>query len=113
MSDPMSSATLDVLTKVLSAALFADANLYALAICRAVTLSIEHGNNDGSCLSYVWIGRIAGLKFGEYQHAFRFGQLGYDLVEKRGLKRFHAATITHSRPPVRCACCESRSNRVP
>jgi hypothetical protein len=35
---------------------------------------------------------IAGHRFGDYKNAFRFGQLGYDLVEKRGLKRFQAAT---------------------
>ena len=61
MSDPTSIATLDVLTKVLAPALYMDANLYALVICRAVSLSIEHGNNDGSCLSYVWFSTIAGL----------------------------------------------------
>ena len=35
---------------------------------------------------------IAGHRFGDYRNAFRFAQLGYDLVEKRGLKRFQAAT---------------------
>jgi len=27
-----------------------------------------------------------------YQVGFRFGQLGYELVERRGLKRFEAST---------------------
>ena len=35
---------------------------------------------------------IAGPRFGDYKAGFRFGQLGYDLVEKRGLKRFQART---------------------
>ena len=35
---------------------------------------------------------IAGPRFGDYQAGFRFGQLGYDLVEQRGLKRFQART---------------------
>ena len=92
MSDPTSAATLDVLTKVLNPALFTDANLAALVIFRAVSLSIERGNGDGSCLSYAWLGIIAGSRFGDYKNAFRFGHLGYELVEKRGLKRFYAAT---------------------
>src|SRR4029077_17550688 len=46
MSDPVSLATLDVLTKVLPPALFTDANLLSLVICRAVNLSLEHGNSD-------------------------------------------------------------------
>ena len=92
MSDPASLATLDVLTKLVPPAFFTDANLLALVICRAVNLSLERGNCDGSCFAYVWLGMIAGPRFGDYQAAFRFGQLGYDLVERRGLKRFQART---------------------
>ena len=51
MSDPASLATLDVLAKVLPAAWFTDANLFRLAICRAVNLSLESGNSDGSCVN--------------------------------------------------------------
>jgi PAS domain S-box-containing protein len=35
---------------------------------------------------------IAGPYFGNYQAGFRFGRLGYELVEKRQLKRFEART---------------------
>ena len=92
MSDPASLATLDVLTKVLPPALFTDANLLSLAVCRAVNLSLERGNSDGSCVAYGWLGQIAGPKFGHYKAGFQFGRLGYELVEKRGLKRFQART---------------------
>jgi len=92
MSDPASLATLDVLTKVVPPALFTDANFLSLAICRAVNLSLECGNTDGSCFAYVWLGIIAGPHFGNYNAGFRFGHLGYELVEKRGLKRFQART---------------------
>jgi PAS domain S-box-containing protein len=92
MSDPASLATLDVLTKVLPPALFTDANFLSLAICRAVNLSLERGNSDGSCFAYVWLGIITGPHFSNYKAGFRFGRLGYELVEKRGLKRFQART---------------------
>jgi len=70
MSDPVSLATLDVLTKVLPPALFTDANLLSLVICRAVNLSLEHGNSDGSCFAYVWLGVIAGPHFDNYEAGF-------------------------------------------
>jgi PAS domain S-box-containing protein len=92
MSDPASLATMDVLTKVVPPALFTDANFLSLAICRAVNLSLERGNSDGASFLYVWLGIIAGPHFGNYNAGFRFGQLGYDLVEKCGLKRFQART---------------------
>jgi PAS domain S-box-containing protein len=92
MSDPTSIATMDVLIRASAPALFADSNLYALVICRAASLSIERGNNDGSCLTYVWFSTIARHWFGDHKNAFRFGQLGFDLFEKRGSKRFQAQT---------------------
>jgi len=93
MSDPVSLATLDVLTKFALPALYTDANLVSLVICRIVNLSLEGGNCDGSCFAYEWLGgMIAGPRFGDYQAGFRFGRLGYDLVEQRGLKRFQART---------------------
>jgi PAS domain S-box-containing protein len=83
---------MDVLIRVSAPALFTDSNLYALVICRAASLSIERGNNDGSCLTYVWFSTIARHWFGDHKNAFRFGQLGFDLFEKRGSKRFQAET---------------------
>ena len=90
MSDPASSATLDVLIALAPPALRTDVNLHALTCCRAVNLSLEHGHCDGSCYAYVRLGMIAGARFGDYQTGFRFGRLGYDLVEGLGLTRFQA-----------------------
>jgi PAS domain S-box-containing protein len=90
MSDPDRCATMDVLTVLTSPALFTDLNLFRLVVGRMAALSVEHGNSDGSCLAYVWLGAILGTYFGDYQTGFRFGRLGLDLVEKRGLDRLNA-----------------------
>ena len=88
--DVASLATLEVLIKLRPAALFTDESLASLVICRAVNLSLDHGNSDVSCVAYVSLGTIAGSHFGDYEAGFRFGQLGYELVEQRGFKRFQA-----------------------
>src|SRR5258705_3178959 len=59
MSDPASLATLDLLTKVVPAALFTDANFLSLVICRMVNLSLERVNSDGSSFAQVWLGVIS------------------------------------------------------
>jgi PAS domain S-box-containing protein len=92
MSDPEFAATLDVLERCLNPALFTDANLLSLLICGLVNLSLEHGHTGASCTGYVWLGSIAGPNFRNYKAGFRFGQLGYDLVEQRELERFKAHT---------------------
>ncbi|MGA8262686.1 MAG: AAA family ATPase [Arenicellales bacterium] len=83
---------LDVLTEIVTPALYFDENLSSLVVCRMVNLSLEHGNHDGSCFGYVWLGVLAGPRFNNYKDGFRFGRLGYDLVEKRGLVRYQART---------------------
>jgi PAS domain S-box-containing protein len=90
MTDPERCATMDVLTAVVSPALFTNANLLCLVVCRMANLSLEYGNCDGSCFAYAWLGMILSSYFSDYQTAFRFGKLGLDLVEQRGLRRFEA-----------------------
>ena len=84
--------TLEVLLKALTPATYTDLNLLSLFLWRMINLSLEHGNIDASCYAYVHGGGIAGARFGNYKAGFRFGQLGYDLVERHGLKRFGAMT---------------------
>jgi predicted ATPase/signal transduction histidine kinase len=88
MTDPACRATLDVLAVVEEPAYFTDQNLRCLVVARIVNLSLAHGNSDGSCLAYVQLGWLVGPRFGDYHAAFRFGELGLDLVEQRGLERF-------------------------
>jgi len=92
MCDPTSLGTMDVLIKLLPPAMFTDPSLLSLTVCRAVNLSLEQGHSDGSCVAYVWQGAISGPHFGNYKAGFRFGRLGYELVEKGGLQRFQART---------------------
>ena len=90
MGDPGWQAQMNVLTALLPPALFTDENLFCLIVARMASISMEQGNTDGSCLAYVWLGLLLGPHFDNYRAAFQFGQLGLDLVEKRGLTRFRA-----------------------
>jgi PAS domain S-box-containing protein len=92
MNDPDVLDVLDVFTEAVTPSLFVDENLCSLVICRMVNLSLEHGNSDGSCFAYVWFAIVAGPRFDNYNGGFRFGRLGYELVEKRGLTRYEART---------------------
>jgi PAS domain S-box-containing protein len=90
MSTPDVCATMGVLKDVIAPAMFTDDNLPALVFGRMVNLSVEHGNSDESCVGYVYAGAVLGAKFGNYAVSRRFGQLAFDLVDKRGMDRFKA-----------------------
>jgi PAS domain S-box-containing protein len=91
MTNPDVLHTMDILNEMIVPAHDCDRNLPPLIICRMVNLSLEYGNSDGSCVAYLGLAMIAGPLFGNYSStAMHFGQLGYNLVEQLGLKRFRA-----------------------
>jgi predicted ATPase/signal transduction histidine kinase len=92
LSDATSLATLEVLQRLIITAYPREINLHTLISCRAVNLSIERGNCDASCYAYVWLGVIAGAQFGDYKAGYRFGRLGYELIEQHGWKRLQPRT---------------------
>jgi PAS domain S-box-containing protein len=92
MSRPESAAAVEVMDKAVPPATFTDRNLHFLLLWRIVNFSLQHGNTDASCYAYIHGGVLAGARFGNRKAGFRLGQLGYDLVERRGLKRFKART---------------------
>jgi predicted ATPase/signal transduction histidine kinase len=90
MDDSGQRAKMNVLAALLPPALFTDENLFCLIVAHMANVSLENGNSHASCLAYVWLGLLLGPHFDNYPAAFEFGQLGLDLVEKRGLDRFRA-----------------------
>jgi PAS domain S-box-containing protein len=92
MTNPNVLDVLDVLTEVVTPAVFFDEKLSSFLLCRMISLSLEHGNTAAACFAYVWFAVIARSRFGNYKDAFRFGRLGYDLVECRGLTTYQART---------------------
>jgi predicted ATPase/signal transduction histidine kinase len=92
MADAEVLDTMDVLAEVVTPAKCSNLNLLSLVACRMVNLSLEHGNSDSSCFGYVWFAIVSGPCFGNYTDGFRFGRLGFELVDKRGLTRYQART---------------------
>ncbi|XYI03780.1 AAA family ATPase [Sorangium sp. So ce1128] len=90
MRDARWQATMDVLTALVIPAAYSDEQLLCLVVCRMVNLSLEHGNCDGSCFAYGFLGILLGPFFGDYPTGFRFGKLGLELLEKRQQIRFRA-----------------------
>ena len=94
LDDPDVLDMLDVFTEIVHPAMFFDENLSTLVVFRMASLCLEYGTCDASCFGYIWFGMFAGPRFNNYKDGFRFGQLGYDLVEKRNLTRYQARTYT-------------------
>ena len=81
---------MDVLTSLVTPALFTDENLRCLVIGRMGNVSLKYGNSDTSPYAYTAVGTVLGPYFGKYEAGFRFGLLGLDLVEQPGMDRLKA-----------------------
>jgi PAS domain S-box-containing protein len=93
MSDPDTLATVEILMRLAGPTYVMGSRLFSLASCRAVSLSLEHGHSEASCVAYEFFAMAAGPTFGKYDAGFRFASLGNDLAEKPELNRFQARTI--------------------
>ena len=83
MTDPEIAAAQDILAVLFAPALNTDPNLSLLVYCSMVNQSLLHGNSDASALAYAYFGMSLGPEFGRYREGYRFGKLGYDLMERR------------------------------
>jgi len=90
MKDSVACAATDVLTSLVTPALYSDENLRCVIIGRMANLNLEHGNSDAACYAYTAAGNVLGLSFGDYESGFRFCQLGLDLAEQPGMERLRA-----------------------
>ncbi|MBN1206452.1 MAG: serine/threonine-protein kinase PknK, partial [Myxococcaceae bacterium] len=93
MSDPEARAIMSVLVALINPAMYTDWRLLCLILCHGVELSLRYGNADSSCMVYVFFGMVLCAHFGRYQEGYRFGQLGYELVETRGLVGLRARVL--------------------
>lgn len=90
MADPIACAAIDVLTSLVTPALFTDEKLRCRIICRMGNLCLAHGNSDASCYVYAAVGNVVSLYFGNYELGFRFGELGVELAASPGMERLRA-----------------------
>ncbi|APR81086.1 Signal transduction histidine kinase CheA [Minicystis rosea] len=90
MTDPDLSAVQDILAVLFAPALSTDRNLPLLVYCLMVNHSLAHGNGEASALAYAYFGMSLGPAFGQYREGYRFGKLGYDLMERRQSSAYSA-----------------------
>lgn len=136
MTDPDMLMAVRILGVLYVPAVYTNVNLAMTLLSSMVNISMKYGNCDISPLGYVAFGELIGPVFNDYRRGYRFGQLGYDIVETtkehpfRGQVDFQYAqfinpfinhistsigilargfelTVTAGDFPFACYCCQS------
>jgi PAS domain S-box-containing protein len=91
MQDPEVLATLGVLSGLGIPASYTDARLYALSVCRSISLCLER-ESSAAPPSYVEMGLVASARFGHYNEGYRLGKTACVLLERGGWDHFGGRT---------------------
>ena len=90
MRDPVSTATMAVLTELFPAAYAFDRYLLELVLLRMTNLSLEQGHTEGTSVAFSALNMALGWHFADYTTAYELGQVACELVDRRGMDRFKA-----------------------
>lgn len=90
MRDPVSRATMAVLTELFPAAYAFDRYLLELVLLRMTNLSLERGHTEGTSVAFSALNMALGWHFADYTTAYELGQVACELVDRRGMDRFKA-----------------------
>lgn len=82
--DRVHAATLELITFALPAVLYTGRHLHSLLVLRMASRTLQCGRTPKSAIAFIMLSRVLGPSFLDYDTGFRFGRLGYQLIEADG-----------------------------
>jgi PAS domain S-box-containing protein len=107
MTDPRQIAAIRVLASIHWVTFFTDRDLWALQVCKLVTLSQQHGLSDAAARGFAVFGFVLSTYLRDHDSALRFGDLAFRLMRQLGgshdyaLVQYHRALIGSWVRPLR------------
>ncbi|MDJ0837994.1 MAG: AAA family ATPase [Acidobacteriota bacterium] len=89
LDDEVIHAVMKLMVNMWTPAANVNLNLMKLLSLYIVRLSLEHGNAELSSFGYTAYGMVLGSEYGDYDNAWRFGQLGLEMSRKFENVRLH------------------------
>lgn len=94
MSDPDRIAAMNLILAIVPSTFFTDKRVFFLLTCRAIQLSLKHGNSPVSAAVYTSYGMILGQSMGNYKKAFAIGKVGVELSERYNVASVKSKSFT-------------------
>ena len=82
MAQERSQLAITLLAELLSPAYFFSAELYALLVLNMMVIVLQHGNTESAPFVFAQYGAIISGGLGQYETAYKFGQMALGLCEK-------------------------------
>ncbi|MGN7360476.1 AAA family ATPase [Paenibacillus sp. SAF-054] len=88
MTDPERISAMNLIYAIIPSTFFTNKEVFFLLTCRAIQLTLEHGNTPASAAIYTAMGMLLGTALGKFQKGYAIAKLGVELSE-----RYNAASI--------------------
>ncbi|MFC5404905.1 AAA family ATPase [Cohnella soli] len=82
MSDEERIAAMNLIFAIVPSTFFTDKNVFFLLVCRAIQLSLKHGNSQVSAAFYTSYGMLLGLAMGKFEKGYALGKVGLEMSER-------------------------------
>ncbi len=95
ITDPSMAMAVRVITSTSTAAIFTDQSLWALHDAQMILLSLHYGNSDDAVMAYLFYGFMLGAYLNRYDDGYRYTEIAWRLMEKRGAIHHRGSLIYH------------------
>ncbi|QJD88227.1 AAA family ATPase [Cohnella herbarum] len=82
MSDKERISAMDMIFAITPSTFFTNKKVFLLLMCRAIQLSLKHGNTPASAAVYSAFGMLLGTAFGKFDKGYAIGKIGVELSER-------------------------------
>ncbi|MNX42140.1 Serine/threonine-protein kinase PknB [compost metagenome] len=94
MSDPERISAMNLIFAIIPSTFFTNKEVFFLLICRAIQLSLKHGNTPVSAAVYTAIGMQLGIALGKFEKGYAIAKLGVELSERYNVTSIKSNTYT-------------------
>ncbi|WP_283214711.1 helix-turn-helix transcriptional regulator [Paenibacillus sp. HWE-109] len=94
MSDAERIAAMNLIFAIVPSTFFTNKKVYFLLMCRAIQLSLKHGNTPVSAAVYSAYGMILGNTLGKFDKGYAICKVGVELSERYNINSIKSKTYT-------------------
>ncbi|GIP22918.1 ATPase [Paenibacillus sp. J22TS3] len=94
MSDQERISAMNLIYAIIPSTFFTNKEVFFLLTCRAIQLTLKHGNTPASAAIYTAMGMLLGTALGKFEKGYAIAKLGVELSERYNVTSIKSNTYT-------------------
>ncbi|MCK6078033.1 AAA family ATPase [Paenibacillus silvae] len=94
MNDPVYISAMNLISAITPSTFFTNKKVFFLLMCRAIQLSLQHGNTPVSAAVYSGYGLLQGIALGRFDKGYALGKVGVSLSQRYRVQSIQSRSYT-------------------